>query len=50
MAQTIAYRGGEPAPHFIFDVQRGGLGWKMTTAAGDHRRPDRGRVKCRHAA
>jgi hypothetical protein len=25
MAQTIAYCNGEPAPHFIFDVQLGGL-------------------------
>jgi len=25
MAQTIAYRNSEPAPHFIFDVQLGGL-------------------------
>ena len=25
MAQTIAYCDGEPAPHFIFDVQLGGI-------------------------
>jgi hypothetical protein len=25
MAQTIAYCDGEPAPHFIFDVQLGGV-------------------------
>jgi hypothetical protein len=25
MAQTIAYCNGQPAPHFIFDVQLGGV-------------------------
>jgi hypothetical protein len=28
MSQTIAYCNDEPAPHFIFDVQLGGLSVK----------------------
>jgi hypothetical protein len=50
MAQTIAYRTGEPAPHFIFDVQPGRLrvennsGGRWSPAAGSRR------ARCRHAA
>jgi len=32
LAQTLAYCDGEPAPHFIFDVQLGGLTVTETTA------------------
>jgi len=33
MAQTIAYCNGEPAPHFIFDVQLGGVHVQDLTGA-----------------
>jgi len=34
MAQTIAYCDGEPAPHFIFDVQLGGVRVQESAGSG----------------
>jgi len=34
MAQTIAYCDGEPAPHFIFDVQLGGVRVQESAGGG----------------